>query len=83
MPTQAELPVAQRAVFEGFQNTLLVPLFYLLATLALVIFFWGIYRRFARYRAGRRQRLSRGWAGRILGALWDVLISRKVGRRDP
>lgn len=82
MPTQADIPAAQRAVFEGFQHSWLVPLFYALSTLALLIFFYGIYRRVARYRAGRPQRLSRGWTSRILLALWEVLTSRRVGRRD-
>ncbi len=82
MPTGTDLPVAQRAVFEGFQHSWLVPLFYVLATVALIIFFYGVYRRVGRYRAGKRATLVRGWPRRIARSLMEVLTSRRIGRRD-
>ena len=82
LPTQSDFPLAQRAVFEGFQNSWLVPLFYGLAALALIIFFYGAYRRVRRYRMGKREPPARDWPKRVLRALLEVLTSRRVGRRD-
>lgn len=77
------MPTPQRTVFEGFQTTWLVPLFYAVAAVAIAVFLYGVYRRVRRYRSGRPRPLARGWPVRIATALWEVLTSKRVGRRDP
>ncbi|MCF8563628.1 4Fe-4S dicluster domain-containing protein [Alicyclobacillus tolerans] len=76
-------PVAQRPVFEGFQHTWLVPLFYVVAFLAIGVFLYGVIRRILRYRAGRHQPVVPDWPKRLVKAFIEVLSSRKIGRRDP
>lgn len=76
-------PVAQRPVFEGFQETWLVPFFYVVAFLAIGVFIYGVVRRIRRYAAGRRQPVYPDWPKRLVRAFLEVLTSRKIGRRDP
>ncbi|MEB3102983.1 heterodisulfide reductase-related iron-sulfur binding cluster [Ferviditalea candida] len=76
-------PVAKRPVFEGFEDTWLVTLFYVLAFIAIVVFLYGVVLRIRRYMAGRHQPVYKDWPKRLAQAFWEVLSSRKIGRRDP
>ncbi len=69
-----------REVFEGFGTSSIV-VFYLLALVAIVLFLYGFWRRFAKYRKGRA--VARLSLQRIWRALVDLSSQRTIGKRDP
>ncbi len=69
-----------RETFEGF-GTSSILVFYLLALAAIVVFLYGFWRRFAKYRKGRG--VARLSMRRIRRALVDLSSQRTIGKRDP
>lgn len=75
-----DISEAGREVFLGF-GTPAILLFYALAAVAIAVFLYGFWRRFAKYRTGASaSRLSLSGVRR---AVIDISSQRTIGKRDP
>lgn len=75
-----EVEDAGREVFLGFDSTE-IGFFYWLAAIAIVIFLFGTWQRFAKYLRGASA--SRFSLGQIKRAVVDVSSQRTIAKRDP
>ncbi len=72
--------VEGREVFESFGVSAIV-VFYVLSLVAILIFVYGAWRRFAKYRRGTAT--GRLTLRRLAVAIGDISSQRTIGKRDP